>query len=123
MEITGELEKYRRNGEYIRRTAEQLQKDFGTFSVHIHFSGNADTAYEELYAQVRPVIEELNMRQPEKLRALLYQVDIPEADMKAAYALDSPALVYDRITDLVLRRELLKVVLRAYYSRPEEQGQ
>lgn len=116
MDISAALEQYRHDLEFIRQTAEQVKKDFGLFSLPITFSGNPETAYDELYAQVRPLLEQLDLRQPEKFRALLYQVDIPEADMQAARSLRSADLVYDRITDLVLRRELLKVVLRFHYS-------
>ena len=47
------IEKYRRDLEIIRLTAEQVIKDFQIFGFEIVFSGNEYTAYEELKTQTR----------------------------------------------------------------------
>lgn len=117
--------RYHTDEEIIRMTADQLIKDMGEFSITITFKGNKKTPYIELFEQVEPVIHTLEMMQPEKLRALLYRIDISENEIKK-YILSlnpgSPNTKTDLstfITDLVLQRELQKVLTRIYFSTPE----
>jgi len=118
MSAFAEIEKYRNDYRMIAETAEQLRKDFGMFSVEIHFSGNPDTAYDELFRQVRAVIEPLAAQNSSVFGNILYRVDIREKDLAEVYRVQPPSAMYDVLTDLILRRELFKVVCRRYYSDP-----
>lgn len=53
--ITPEL--YRHDLEIVRNTAAQVIKDFGLAGIEIAFSGNPQTAYQELLQQVTPGLE------------------------------------------------------------------
>ena len=86
------------------------------FGLDIHFSGNAFKAYDELFQQVKEQLDILAGSNPEKLHALLYQVDLNE--YKGLHALpgdvnESPG---DQLARGVLEREFLKVVIRNYFK-------
>ena len=114
MEEKFSMEPYRHDLEVIRETVNQIKKDFGMFDLEINFSGNEQTAYQELKAQLVPLFENLLSNQSEKVFALLYRIDVSEKLIKQVP--DSVSFA-DHIAELVLQRELLKVVLRKLYSR------
>jgi hypothetical protein len=124
-EILKSAKKYHSDQEIIQMTADQLIKDMGDFSIPIQFKGDKETPYCELFDQVEPVIYTLEMMQPEKLKALLYRIDISENKIKnhiSSAKPDSDNTKTDLssfITDLVLQRELQKVLTRIYFSSPE----
>lgn len=127
-QILQSASRYHTDEEIIRMTADQLIKDMGEFSITIKFMGDKVTPYKELFDQVEPIIHTLEMMQAEKLRALLYRIDISENQIKQHLVSsnpDSPSTKTDLsafITDLVLQRELQKVLTRIYFSTPERLG-
>lgn len=124
-QILQSVSRYHTDEEIIRMTADQLIKDMGEFSIAITFKGDKLTPYKELFDQVEPVIHALEMMQPEKLRALLYRIDISENQIKKHIVSSNPESPNTKtdlsafITDLVLQRELQKVLTRIYFSTPE----
>ncbi len=110
------LEPYKKRLELIRLTAAQVIKDFGLHGFNVEFSGNEETAYTELFTQVKPVINHLLERNPSKLSSLLYSIDLNEKKVRAILAgnADNPD---EELTDLIINRELQKVVIRKYYSQ------
>lgn len=124
-EILKSTAKFHSDQEIIRMTADQLIKDMGDFSILIHFKGDKETPYRELFDQIEPIIYKLEMMQPEKLKALLYRIDISENEIKKHISSANPDPANTKtdlsafITDLVLRRELQKVLTRIYFSSPE----
>lgn len=133
-EILKSAKKYHSDQEIIQMTADQLIKDMGDFSIPIQFKarlnksfgqGDKETPYRELFDQVEPVIYTLEMMQPEKLKSLLYRIDISENEIKKHISSANPNSVNTKtdlssfITDLILQRELQKVLTRIYFSSPE----
>jgi len=118
-------QKFHSDREIIKMTADQLIKDMGEFSIDIVFKGDKESPYQELFDQVEPVVYTLEMMQPEKLRALLYRIDISENEIKKHILSLNPESPHTKtdlstfITDLVLQRELKKVLTRIYFSSPE----
>lgn len=110
------IEKYKKNADIIRQTAEQVKKDFALFSLNVEFTGNEDTAYDELFTQIRPFVEKLSGENFEKFSHLLYRIDVPEKDLKEVYAIRPSAAMFDVLTNLILNRELLKVCYRNLYK-------
>jgi hypothetical protein len=124
-EILKSTKKYHSDQEIIQMTADQLIKDMGDFSILIQFKGDKETPYRELFDQVEPVIYTLEMMQPEKLKSLLYRIDISENEIKKHITSTNSHLANTKtdlssfITDLVLQRELQKVLTRIYFSSPK----
>ena len=96
--------------EVIRDCAEQIQKDFAMYGFDVQFSGDHLSAYEELFAQLEPIVAAGLMRSGGTLQELLYRIDVNEQKVRAAALVDEPWSV--SITRLILWRELQKVVIR-----------
>ena len=103
---------------YLRLTAEQVIKDFGFFGHEITFSGNEKSAFEELYAQVLPLVKHLVDKDFGAFCNLLYRIDLGEAMVRKMMRESED--FYADITQSILERELQKVVLRAHFNRPSE---
>ncbi len=115
MEPKYDLIRYRHDLEVVRNTAAQVIKDFGLFNIDISFSGNESTAYEELKTQLKPALLELYNTDYNRLKSLLYRIDMPEQKVKALPAANKEAMIAG-LTDLVLERELIKVITRKLYA-------
>ncbi len=104
-----EIEKYRHDLEVIRNTARQVAKDFESYGIEIFLPIDEFSAYEDLKAQLIPVIEKLMRKNPEQLSQLLYRIDVNEK--QSAAAANAPELAH-----LILERELIKVITRKLLS-------
>lgn len=115
-----DLSPYKKRLELIRLTAEQVIKDFGLHGFEVEFSGNEDFAYDELFMQIKPLIEHLMEKNPTKLSSLLYSIDLNETKVRRILAgnADNPA---EELTAMVLERELQKVVIRSYFSMRDKE--
>jgi hypothetical protein len=107
---------YTQKPELLQQTAEQLIKDFGSIGIHITFSGNSFSAYAELSGQVQPHIERLLLHEKQKFISLLYRVDLSETQIQKATREQPLSFFPQLITDLILKRELQKVVIRNHYK-------
>jgi hypothetical protein len=108
-----EIEKLRMNEQIIRDTALQVIKDFTSFGMDVSFPPDISYAYDILFLQLKIFIAELMEREPEKLSALLYQIDLDENKIKS-----EPELFTDveYISEMILEREFLKVLTRYYFK-------
>lgn len=104
-----EIEKYRHDLEVIRNTALQVAKDFETYGFEVSLPVHELSAYEDLMAQLIPVVDKLMRKNPEQLSQLLYRIDVSEKQSAAA----SNAR---ELTHLILERELIKVITRKLLS-------
>jgi hypothetical protein len=96
----------------LQQVADQIIKDFGMLGMEIHFSGNPSLAYTELFGQVNAHLEGLARSNKQKYLSLLYRIDLSEQQVGKALA-DNPGDPFSAaVTDLILKRELQKVVLR-----------
>jgi len=108
-----EIEKFKFNELIIRDTALQVIKDFANFGMKVSFPGDISYAYESLFSQLKIIIAELLEREPEKLSALLYQIDLDESRLKTQPELFTE---YEFISEMILEREFLKVLTRYYFK-------
>lgn len=114
------LSPYKKRLELIRLTAEQVIKDFGLHGFEVEFSGNEETAYVELFNQIRPLIEHLMEKNMGRLSNLLYSIDLSETKVRKILAGET-ATPSEELTELILERELQKVVIRTYYSMKDKE--
>lgn len=110
-----DIEAFRNRAEIIRLTAEQVIKDFALFGVEIIFTGNLINAYDELFEQLNESLVVLLNSDYSKLLSLLYHIDINEKDLnnRLASMSEEPSEI---ITEMILERELKKVIIRKYYK-------
>jgi len=110
------LARYHNKAEIIEKTALQVIKDFALFGIQIDFPDNLNYAYEELYRQLNTQVEELLALNSSKLLSILYQIDIPEKKIRKEADENSERELPEIITELILDRELKKVLTRIYFS-------
>lgn len=117
-----DIELYKHRSEVIRQTVVQVVKDFAMFGIDVDFTGNTEMAYSELFIQLSTHIHRLLETDYGKLYALLYQVDLSERKILDS-VIEHPEYSYaEVITELVIHRELKKVLLRNYF-KTQKNGQ
>lgn len=111
------LEDYYKKVELIQATANQIIKDFLWFDEDIHFSGNAETAYHELYEQIHPIVNRMLNLDASRFFALLYAIDVEESKVKDLLFGQHGMDASEEIARLIIHRELIKVILRKHFSK------
>jgi hypothetical protein len=100
----------------IRQVAAQVAKDFEMFGHEIVFTGRGDQAYTELFNQILPIIDKLQLSDSRKLLGMLYRIDLSEEQVRQVLRQQGTDAFPSALTDLILKRELQKVVLRMAYK-------
>ena len=109
--------------ELVRKTADQIIKDFGMFGVEITFSGDTLNAYDELHQQLIAQITKLVEHNYDLLLSILYQVDITNKEMvKAEQELPHYSHI-ELIAHQVIVRDLKKVLLRQYFKTKDKDNE
>jgi len=111
-----DIELYKNKAEIIRQTAEQVIKDFGMFGMEVEFTGNTELAYDEMSVQLNAHVTRMLEIDPNRLSSLMYQVDIGENKLVEASILHSDWTLPEVISELIIHRELKKVLIRNYYK-------
>lgn len=102
--------------EIIKATAQQIIKDFAEFGFEINFSGNTANFYTELFTQMEESVKDLIANQQTKFYSFLYRIDISNKEM-ALYEQELAGQPKSTIiTELIIHREIKKVLYRIYYS-------
>ena len=101
----------------LKETADQIIKDFQMSGFEITFSGNSDNAYKELFIQIYPHINELLGKNYEGFMNLLYRIDLDERLVLRKSEENKHQNTAELITDLIMKRELQKIVIRNYYKQ------
>jgi hypothetical protein len=109
------LQAFAKRTDLLQQVVAQLNKDFQLSGFEVRFSGDSDNAYQELTDQLLPVIGQMLEYQNERFWTLLYSIDINEKQVREAlFGEDMNSL--QLLTDLILKRELQKVVIRNHYA-------
>jgi hypothetical protein len=97
--------------DYLRLLILQLRKDFQSAGISVKLYLNHPYLFEELSGQIRHALESSD---PQQVFNLLYRIDISEEQLRRE--MRSPGIDLEIIADLIIKRELQKVVLRVRYS-------
>lgn len=105
----------------LNDTVQQVIKDFAMNGMEItpiaiRVSENSDSAYSELFSQILPQIEKLQKENFQNFYNLMYRIDISEGQIKKAMEQAKDRSFAEVISDLILKRELIKVVTRKRFS-------
>ena len=87
------------------------------FDLEVKFSGNAYNAYEELFDQIEPHIDHLISSNRSKFLGILYRIDLSDEQIKKAVQENVSESFSSILTDLIIKRELQKVVIRDHYKK------
>ncbi|MFN4233591.1 MAG: hypothetical protein ACK4IK_02165 [Bacteroidia bacterium] len=108
-----DLSVYKNQQDFLLKTIEQLEKDFSSEGLSIQIK-KSNISYKNIIHQALPIIENLLNNDIIKLQQLIYRIDLPEkAYSDIIKKSPEPA---SELTQLIIQRELLKVVIRHYYS-------
>lgn len=114
---TTDFNRYERSVALLQDVVAQINKDFRLNGFDVEFSGEGETAYQELSEQLIPVIEYMLEHQTETFWNLVYSIDLNEAKVKRIlFGQEEVDNAIGQLTDLILKRELQKVVIRHFYS-------
>jgi len=111
-----DIEPFKAEHEVIRLTVEQIKKDFGMFGLDIDFPLNMDMVYLDLFRELEYQISGLLASNVQKLSALLYQIDLSEKTILASWEAHPEFTHSQVIAELVIYRELKKILFRSYYK-------
>jgi hypothetical protein len=111
-----ELSPYYNRIDLLAKVVEQIKKDFNWFSFEITFTNEQESPYQELYQQILPLIDELLNDDYPKLMAMLYRIDLDEDFLNKKLKEAAHADTDEVITDLIIKRELQKIIIRDIYS-------
>ena len=112
-----DLSPYLNRIDILNETAQQVIKDFGMNGMEIKFSGNAGNAYLELFSQILPLVEKVQKENFQSFYNLMYRIDISESQIKKAVEESKDKSFSAVVTDLILKRELLKVAFRKQFEK------
>jgi hypothetical protein len=110
------LKAYSLQSELIEQTARQIIKDFNGYGIDLSFNDISINAYDELHSNIEPVVKKLLGTNAALLLELLYRIDIKESALSQNVDLPDET-ASDKITRLIIYRELQKVVTRNYFSK------
>ena len=112
-----DYERYEQSTWLLEEVVNQINKDLRLQGFDVEFSGEGETAYRELTNQLKPVIEHMLENQTEKFWNLIYGIDLSESKVRQIlFGKDEEIDAIQELTDLILKRELQKVVIRLHYS-------
>jgi len=115
-----DFDRYERSVSLLQEVVAQINKDFRLQGFDVSFSGQGETAYRELSDQLAPVIEYMLENQTETFWNLVYRIDLSEVKVKQIlFGKEGVENAIGQLTDLILKRELQKVVIRHFYSGRE----
>jgi hypothetical protein len=111
-----ELSPYYNRTDLLEKVVEQIKKDFNWFNFEITFTNKEESAYLELFHQILPLVDELLNDNYPKLLAMLYRIDIDEDFLNKRLKESEQVDTDEVITDLIIKRELQKVIIREIYN-------
>ncbi len=112
-----DFDRYERSVALLQDVVAQINKDFRLQGFDVEFSGAGETAYRELSDQLAPVIEYMLENQTDTFWNLIYGIDLNENKVKQIlFGKEEVENAIGQLTDLILKRELQKVVIRHFYS-------
>ena len=105
--------------EFLIENTFQLEKDF--FNIGVNFDIQKPVHdYKQLFYFVSNLVNTLNEQNPKRILNLLYRIDLPEEIVQSEMKISSLTFS-DLLAELIVKRELHKVIMKYYYSKPENQ--
>ncbi|MBN2349132.1 MAG: hypothetical protein JXJ22_09860 [Bacteroidales bacterium] len=114
--INSEIIKYRDKEDILKKTAGQIVKDFNHCGIQLTFPDNLKWIYSVFYDQLVRIIRNLMDENRPNLYNLLYRIDISEKTVVKRTEDSLDKMLEEVITELILERELKKVILREHFS-------
>ena len=111
---TKEISAYLKHTQYFNKLKKQLSKDFGDESFTFALEELKIQDAKKLNSIVSQYLTSFERKNTQEFFQILYRVDIPESEFKAQVLFNE--LDIQDLSDLVIRRELIKILFREKYS-------
>jgi DNA polymerase III delta prime subunit len=108
------IELHIHNLDYLNATVAQLEKDFAMLDLEIQIDLSEDKPYERFRRKMEDILQFLIEKNDDKLANLLYRIDLSEETIRQNSARDEDFTSI--LADLIIRRELMKVIIRREFS-------
>ena len=107
------------SNKFLIETTFQLEKDFLNIGVNFDIKKPVQD-YKQLFSFASTLVNTLNEQDPKRVLNLLYRIDLPEEKVQSEMQIS--ALTFSELlAELIVKRELQKVIMKNYYSNPENQ--
>lgn len=113
MELTNINAQLKAN-QYLQETLAQVEKDFLMIGINFDIEKPAPD-YKSLFAYTKKIIDTIHEQNPKLLYNLLYRIDLSE-EMVQEKMKTSTLSFTEMLAELIMERELYKVVLRKNIS-------
>ncbi len=100
--------------EYLEETVVQLEKDFLMVGINFDIIKPVKN-YTQLFEFTSYLVNALNEKDPTRILNLLYRIDLSEEKVKETMQV-TELTFNEMLAELIVKRELYKVVLRKKYS-------
>ena len=107
---------YFENKDYLKRIAEQIQRDFDMSGVLLNGSIDKLNNYGDLYTLLLENISELIHSNSIQFKNILYRIDVSELTIHKSMGLKVDAVLEEEVTKLIIDRCLQKVLTKEKYS-------
>lgn len=97
----------------------QVKKDFENCSLDSAFCNDLSSVYADLLNILASQVELISKKYSGKLNELLYRIDISEHQIKKKSQLSPDNSLNKIIAELIIKRELQKVVYKEYFKKHE----
>ena len=104
---------------FLIETTFQLEKDFLNIGVNFDIQKPIHD-YKKLFSFASKLLNTLNEQDPKRILNLIYHIDLPEEKVKSEMQISSLSFS-ELLAELIVKRELQKVIIKNYYSKPENQ--
>ena len=105
--------------EFLKETTFQLEKDFLNIGVNFDIEKPIHD-YKQLFSFASKLVNTLNEQDPKRILNLLYRIDLSEEKVQSEMQISSLTFS-ELLAELIVKRELQKVIMKNYYSNPENQ--
>jgi len=118
MDLTAVNAKIQSN-QFLNETTTQLEKDFLTVGVNFDIDKPVKD-YKQLFSFTTNLVNALNEQDSKRIINLLYRIDLSEEKVQAEMQ-NTQHTFSELLAELIVKRELQKVIIKNYYSNPENQ--
>jgi hypothetical protein len=109
-----DLSQYMNRQDLLKETLAAINKDLLSAGEAAAVDEAEEVTYMELVEKLSPVIEVLFTSRITVFMNLMYRIDIPQEKLDEIISGNSENIIV-RITELIIKRELQKVVIRNFY--------
>ena len=116
MEEVRQYQQLEHQNDLLKQVIDQLNKDFGSNIIEIQWDDNKVNPYQDFISKVEAEVGKLLQYDKPTMMSILYRIDVFESKLRIVWTLD-PIDRTHKLTELILNRELQKVLTRNWYKQ------